>query len=202
MTPASSSSPDSASGWDASDDALVDAVLDGNDRAFRVVVHRYEPVVASTVIGMLGPGPQADDVGQEVMIRLYESLEQFRGDASLKTYVTRIAINASIDALRKRKRRRRRLFSRDDEEMHLNEPVVDASETVDERDRRTLVRRAIRQLDEHYRSVVVLRMLDGYSTKETADILGIADGTVLSRLYRAKQQLADLLHPHLEEGKP
>jgi RNA polymerase sigma-70 factor (ECF subfamily) len=202
VTPASSSLPDSASEWDASDDALVDAVLDGSDRAFRVLVHRYEPVVASTVLGMLGPGPQADDVGQEVMIRLYESLEQFRGDASLKTYVTRIAINASIDALRKRKRRRRRLFSRDDEEMHLNEPVVDASETVDERDRRTLVRRAIRQLDEHYRSVVVLRMLDGYSTKETADILGIADGTVLSRLYRAKQQLADLLRPHLEEGKP
>jgi RNA polymerase sigma-70 factor (ECF subfamily) len=55
------------------------------------------------------------------MIRLYESLERFRGEASLKTYVTRtrIAINASIDALRKRKRRRRRLCSRDDEEVHL-----------------------------------------------------------------------------------
>lgn len=200
--PTSSSSPGSFPGWDASDDALVDAVLDGNDRAFRVLVDRYEPVVASTVIGMLGPGPQADDVGQEVMIRLYESLERFRGEASLKTYVTRIAINASIDALRKRKRRWRRLFSRDDDEARLDEPVVDESESVDERERRTLVRRAIRQLDEHYRSVVVLRMLDGYSTKETADILDIADGTVLSRLYRAKQQLADLLRPHLAEDEP
>jgi RNA polymerase sigma-70 factor (ECF subfamily) len=64
VTPASSSSLDSASDWDASDDALVDAVLEGNDRAFRPLVRRYEPVVASTVIGLLGPGPQADDVGR------------------------------------------------------------------------------------------------------------------------------------------
>jgi RNA polymerase sigma-70 factor (ECF subfamily) len=204
----SSSSSSSASsrtrsfpGWEADDDVLVDAVLEGDDRAFRVLVDRYEPVVASTVIGMMGPGPQADDVGQEVMIRLYESLERFRGEASLKTYVTRIAINASIDALRKRKRRVRRLFSRDDE-AQLNEPVVDESETVDERERRALVRRAIRQLDEHYRSVVVLRMLDGYSTKETADILDIPDGTVLSRLHRAKQQLGELLRPYLGRDDP
>jgi len=182
----------------ASDDELIDAVLDGNDRAFRTLVQRYEPVVASTVIGMLGPGPGADDVGQEAMIRLYESLEQFRGEANLKTYVTRIAINASIDALRRRKRRTERLASRDDEERSLDEPVVDERSNAEVRERRTLVRRAIRELDDHYRLVVVLRMLEGHSTKETANILDIAHGTVLSRLHRAKQQLGDLLRPYLD----
>lgn len=194
-----SSSADPVPGPDATDDVLVDAVLEGNDRAFRWLVDRYEPVVAATVVGMLGPGQEADDVGQEVMIRLYESLDRFRGESSLKTYVTRIAMNASIDAIRKRKRRFQRFFSRDDEEVHVDEPSVDERTASEQEDRRRLVRRAIRQLDEHHRSVVVLRMMKGYSTKETAEILDIADGTVLSRLHRAKEKLADLLRPYLED---
>lgn len=185
-------------GSDAPDDVLIAATLAGETSAFRYLVLRYEPVVASTVIGMMGPGPEADDVGQETMIRLYRSLDRFAGTASLKTYVTRIAINASIDALRKRTRQQERLQSRDDETVHLTEPAENAEDDVEQRERSRLVRRAVRQLDEHYRSVVVLRLLDGYSTQETADILDLPYGTVLSRLHRAKDKLADWLRPLLD----
>ncbi len=72
---------------------LLRRAREGDDRAFRELVHRYEDRVAATIIGMLGPGPDAEDVGQETFIRLYRSLDGFRGDSSLATYVTRIAIN-------------------------------------------------------------------------------------------------------------
>lgn len=182
---------------DAPDAVLVEAARNGDTRAFGHLVARYEPVVAATVIGMMGPGPEADDVGQETMIRLYRALDQFDGTAQLKTYVTRIAINASIDALRVRQRRQRRMRSRDAPHPP-NEPPAHAETAIDRRERSRLVRRAVRQLDPPYRAVVVLRLLDGYSTQETAEILDIPYGTVLSRLHRAKKQLADWLRPLLD----
>ncbi|PEN05094.1 RNA polymerase subunit sigma-24 [Longimonas halophila] len=185
----------------ATDEALIAAVQAGDTGAFRYLVERYESVVAATVIGMLGPGPQADDVGQETMIRLYRSLDQFEGAARLKTYVTRIAINVSIDALRARKRRQNRLQSRD-AERPPDEPVGHANRTVERREQKRLVQQAVRQLDTPYRAVVVLRLLDGYSTQETADILEIPYGTVLSRLHRAKKRLADRLRPLLDADRP
>ena len=90
------------------DEELLARAGNGDHGAFRMLVERYEGRVAATVIGMLGPGQEADDVGQETFIRLYESLDTFRGDAKLSTYITRIAINQSLKALRRRKRWTRR----------------------------------------------------------------------------------------------
>ena len=87
-----------------SDETLLAGARAGDDRAFASLVERYEARVAATVVGMLGPGDEAEDVGQETFIRLYRYLDRYRGDASLGTYLTRIAMNLSLTALRKRKR--------------------------------------------------------------------------------------------------
>ena len=181
------------------DDALVARVRAGDERAFRQIVERYEGAVASTVIGMLGRGAEADDVGQEVFIRLYENLHQFRGDASLKTYLTRIAINQSLKSIRRQKRWWHRFTSRDDPTQTLAEPSVEGERIVDERVRADLVHDALQHLSADHRAVVVLRLLDGYSTAETAAMLDIPEGTVMSRLYRATNHLEDLLAPVLQE---
>jgi DNA-directed RNA polymerase specialized sigma24 family protein len=78
----------------------------GSHDAFKELVRRYEDRVAATVIGMVGSGPEAEDIGQEVFVRFYKHLDQFRGEAKLITYLTRIAINLSLNALRRRKRNR------------------------------------------------------------------------------------------------
>ena len=80
------------------DQELLDSARRGDASAFRSLVERYEGQVASTVIGMLGFGPEADDVGQETFIRFFKAMENFRGDSSLSTYLTRIAINQSLKA--------------------------------------------------------------------------------------------------------
>jgi RNA polymerase sigma-70 factor (ECF subfamily) len=179
------------------DDELLARVQDGDRRAFRILVERYQGLVAETVHGMLGRGAEAQDVGQETFIRFYKTLDRFRGDAKVSTYLTRIAINLSIDALRRRKRQRGRFVSRDDAGVRLHEPS--APHDPDAPERRALVHRAIEALDPKHRAVVVLRMIDGYSTRETAEILGIPQGTVLSRLARAEDKLEAILSPYLND---
>jgi RNA polymerase sigma-70 factor (ECF subfamily) len=77
----------------STEDQLIAATLQGNDDAFRRIVERYMDEVSRTVTGMLGAGPEIDDVVQEVFIKLHRSLHTFRGDAALKTFIIRMAIN-------------------------------------------------------------------------------------------------------------
>lgn len=176
------------------DRALIDRARAGDEAALRVLIERYEPQVAATVVGMLGPGDQADDVGQETFVRFYQSLDKFRGDAALGTYLTRIAINLSLNALERRKRQRWRFWSRDDEQAPPPEPSVDGRDEQAASERAQAVQAALDQLKPAFRAVVVLRMIEGYSTKETAALLEIAEGTVLSRLARGMKQLATILN--------
>lgn len=180
------------------DDVLLERARTGDHRAFQQLVERYESKVAATVVSMLGRGAEADDVGQETFIRFYRAMDQFKGNAALGTYLTRIAINQSLKALRRRQRWTERFFSRDDEEVFVAEPVVAPRDDVEEREQSELVQEALLRLGAKHRAVVVLRMLEGHSTRETADMLGIPEGTVMSRLSRALDQLEHLLGPMLD----
>lgn len=181
------------------DAVLVARARDGDSQAFGQIVRRYEDQVAGTIIGMLGPGAEAEDAGQETFIRFYRALDQYRGDANLGTYLTRIAINQALKALHRRKRWFERFWSRDDDAPPPADlqPLVDGNETVDASEREELVHRALDQLSDAHRAVVVLRLLEGYSTRETAEILDVPEGTVMSRLYRATSALETLLGPYL-----
>lgn len=176
---------------------LVAAARAGDDGAFAEIVRLCEPAVAATVYGMLGDCAEAEDVGQETFVRFYKSLDRFRGESSVKTYLVRIAINLSLNEIKRRKRRRL-FFSAKPVEEHLDLPAADGvgGESGD----RELVAKALESLDDKYKSVVVLRLLDGYSTNETAEILGIPVGTVLSRLARGQDRLRRVLAPLLKEG--
>lgn len=170
---------------------LVRQAQQGDKTAFSALVNRHEGTVAATVVGMLGPGDDAEDVGQNVFIRFYHALEDFRGDAALATYLTRIAINLSLNELRRRQRRRLLFMAPSHGEVRPDqEAQVDEEQS---RDTGEAVNMALQKLPPKYRSVAVLRMIQGYSTKETAKILGLPQGTVLSRLARAQEKLKDLL---------
>ena len=178
----------------SSDLALIARARVGDARAFRVLVERYEPVVASVVIGMMGSGDDADDVGQETFIRFHAALSQFRGDSTVSTYLRKIAMNLSLNALKRRTRDQSRLVRRDLAITPLHELSVAAID-MEQQERRDAVRRAVAQLGEKQRSVVVLRLLEGLSTNETADALQLPPGTVMSRLSRGMRELAQRLAP-------
>jgi len=190
----------------ATDAELIARARSGDDGAFAVLVDRYERAVAATVIGMLGAGDDADDVGQETFIRFHRALGSFRGESSLKTYLVHIAMNLSLNALKRRRRSVLRFVSRDSESddgdplVDLPEPRVGPEGDVDTKELQLLVRAAVRRLGEKHRAVVVLRMFHEYSTKEAAEILGVPEGTVLSRLSRAMKELESLLRPYVRAG--
>jgi RNA polymerase sigma-70 factor (ECF subfamily) len=179
------------------DEELLERARRGEDRAFALLVDRYQGIVAATAIGMLGPGDDAEDVGQETFIRFHRSMDRFRGESSIATYLTRIAINLSLTALKRRKRWTERFKASErglDFVADENDPVRDL-----ERQRRAeWVRVAIQTLSLKHRAVVVLRLIDGYSTRETAQILNVPQGTVMSRLARAM----DCLESQLKELEP
>jgi len=179
------------------DTALIDRARAGDEAAFRGLVERYESQVAATVVGMLGPGDEADDVGQETFMRFYQALSKFRGEAALGTYLTRIAMNLSLNAIKRRQRQRWRFWSRDDEKAPP-EPSFDGRDERAAQECGQAVHAALARLKPDFRAVVVLRTLDGYSTKETAELLEIAEGTVLSRLSRGMKQLETILKNEVE----
>ena len=164
-----------------SDEDLMRAARNGDMRAFRTIVDNNEDKVAGIVKSMLGDTPEALDIGQEVFIRFYESLEKFKGESSIGTYLVRIAINLSLNELKKRKRRNY-LFKPEEAGMNVN-----AENSVN--DLHEAVHHEVNKLDPDFKAVVTLRMIEGYSTKETADILNMPMDTVLSRLSRAQRKL-------------
>ncbi|MFH1943551.1 MAG: sigma-70 family RNA polymerase sigma factor [bacterium] len=175
------------------DEQLIAAFRGGDDSAFEKLIKRHESRVAATVIGMLGNCPEAEDVGQEVFIRFYRGIDKFRGESSVGTYLTRIAINLSLNELKKRKRRSM-LFSQKSNGNPSDIPAEGADNPYDAD--KEIIRRVVQTLHPDFRSVIVLRLMDGYSTKETAEILGIPEGTVLSRLARAQMKLKKILSPY------
>ncbi|UCC38969.1 MAG: sigma-70 family RNA polymerase sigma factor [Candidatus Aminicenantes bacterium] len=174
------------------DQELTARAWEGDNNAFNAIIKKFERQVAATVIGMLGYCTEAEDIGQETFIRFYRSLDKFRGDASVGTYLTRIAINLSLNEL-KRRQRGRKLFSSKSEEKIENVP--DKNSAMKNKDIKEIVQRGIEKLEPKLRSVIVLRLINGYSTKETANILSLPLGTVLSRLARAQMRLKEILTP-------
>jgi RNA polymerase sigma-70 factor, ECF subfamily len=173
------------------DNDLVSDSLNGNKLAFSEIVIRYRGMVARTVKGMLGDSVFSEDIGQEVFIRLFQSLSGFRGEAKLSTYIQKIAVNLTLNEIRRRKRFFSMFAHHGNDEMR----ELDVSDHgYEERwDAREIVNKALMMLEPKFRIIVVMRMLQGYSTKETAELLELPLGTVLSRLSRAQKQLKDIL---------
>ncbi|MCK4630205.1 MAG: RNA polymerase sigma factor, partial [Bacteroidales bacterium] len=119
--------------------------------------------------------------------------EKFRGDSALGTYITRIAINLSLNEIKKQKKVISLFYSRDNEEKEYDVP--EERDLENESDTKELVDKALLALKPEFRSVVVLRMLQGYSTKKAASILNVPAGTILSRLARAQKELRKIFEP-------
>ena len=166
---------------------LVAAAIDGDISAFESIVKKYEGMIAGIIISMIGDKDDADDIGQETFIRFYKSMNKFRGESKLGTYLARTAINLSLNEI---KRKKRRIFNSVDSE---NDSILGSYNDEHQRDTEELVNKALGQLDPKFRSILVLRHIQGFSTKETAEILGLPIGTVLSRLSRGQDRFKEII---------
>lgn len=177
--------------------SLVRAAQQGDRAAFRALYEQYEERVFRTALRLLGRRPEAEDLTQEVFVTAYRKLDTFDHRSSFATWLYRTTVNACYDAMRKKKRR-------SGSEGEMPDRAPDASllqaarsdspaDQAQQRELRQQVDTALQTLSPKLRTTFVLREIEGLSYQDIAQAMDCAEGTVASRLARAREQLADLL---------
>lgn len=188
------------------DHHLLEATLEGEEAAFAEIVRRYKNQLTNYIYRMTNDYELAIDIAQESFVRVYAAAERYHSSYAFSTYIYRIATNLAISELRRRKRRRMISLSsffqsRDGShqpcELDLPDrnPLQDATLVDDER--RSAVGRAIASLPDKYRAPLILRDIEGRSYEEIASILDMSEGTVKSRISRARAFLRDKLQTYI-----
>ncbi len=188
---------------------LVEAAKAGDQAAFGTLVEAYQDRIYGYLSRMLSDPTEAEDVAQETFVRAYRSLGRFRGASSFHTWLYRIASNLAIDVARKRKRQDGAAYSLDapmeigDDEYGREIPDdTNAPEDISEqREVQQTVRRAMGELPEKLRDVIVLYELQGESYEDIAESLDVPLGTVKSRLFNARGQLKEKLQGMVASGE-
>jgi RNA polymerase sigma-70 factor (ECF subfamily) len=190
----------------ASDDAtVVTAFLAGEERGFSELVDRYQTRLLNFIYRTIGDRDRAEDLVQEVFIRVYRHLHRFDRSKKFSTWAFTIASNLAKNELRNRSRNPLVLFqtlqgSNDDEErpLQFEDTTSRPDDLYRKRHLRELVEDTVAKLPEHHRQVFVLRELEGKSYEEIADITACNLGTVKSRLNRARTAFAAIIEPHID----
>ena len=176
---------------------IIRSVLRGNVNDFEKLVTAYEKNVYNIALRMVGDPEDAADMTQETFIKAYRALSSFRGDSKFSSWLYRIASNVCLDFLRSRSRHPQVSLSTVDEDDRATFELPDMRQNPEEQLMKKLgmeaVRRGLEQLPEQQRQILVLRELGGLSYAELAQTLGLEEGTVKSRIFRARKRLCALL---------
>ena len=186
-----------------SDFELVQNAARGDESAFEELVKKYQQKVYAIAFGIAHNQQDALDITQEVFIKIYRKLKNFRGASSFYTWLYRITANLSIDF----QRRRKKVTQVDFDEKILEEPTLEArmgedkkydpSEILERKEIHGAILKAIEMLPEDQRTAVVLRELENLSYKEIAEAMNCSLGTVMSRLHYGRKKLQETLSPIL-----
>jgi len=202
----------SAIGIGTEDAALVAALKAGSEEAFGILIAQYSQPLYSLIARSLQDPADAADITQEVFIKVFRSVGSFHGDASLRTWLYRIALREASNQRRWWSRHKRQEITIDapvqsgegeesDESISLSGLLMDGAgspyDHAAQAEMKLRVEEALRQLPEAFRTVVILREMEGFCYEEIAEILDVPAGTVKSRLTRGRSALKQIL---VEQG--
>lgn len=190
------------------DQQLVERAQRGDKRAFDLLVVKYQRKLARLLSQFIRDAAEVEDVTQETFIKAYRSLSSFRGDSAFYTWLYRIGINAAKNFLVAQKRRASTTTNEFDIEVaenfeegsQLRELNTPENELMSKQIAQT-VHQALQALPEELRSAITLREIEGLSYEEIASIMSCPTGTVRSRIFRAREAIADKLQSVMEIGK-
>jgi len=193
----------SALSWGRDEADLVHELQAGSETAFDWLVTHYHGPVYNLILGMLGDTSDAADGTQEVFLKAFRGIRNFRQGSSLKTWLYRIAIREALNHKRWFKRHLQKNVSIDaePEEGHARIEIEDLCATPFDQlaalEIQTVVHSALQQIPEIFRSAVILRDLEGLSYEEVSEVLECSVGTVKSRILRGRRALKEILEPLL-----
>lgn len=187
---------------------LVAQLRAGDEAAYEQVVRAYGGRLLAVARRILNSEEDARDVVQDAFMNAFKNLDRFEGNAKLSTWLHRIAVNAALMKLRTRKRKPEQsidsLLPAFMDDGHHEERFQSWDEPVDKlmerAETRELVRKQIDALPDSYRTVLVLRDIEGLDTEETANVLGLSVNATKIRLHRARQALRTMLAPHFRSA--
>ncbi len=193
------------------DRALVEKAQKGDRAAFRKLVERHQRRAFAIAIGLVRDENDARDIVQEAFLRVYRSLDRFKGGSSFFTWLYRIVTNLAIDLMRKPARREAELFDNpnisEDAEAFPFLARIDGADPIDVVRRKEIAGRiqaALDALPPYHRSVIIMREVEGMSYQEMAEAMEVSKGTIMSRLFHARQKLQRALADCYREyaGRP
>jgi len=187
--------------------SLIDRVVDGDHEAFADLLKPYERMIYVTALSVLGNEADAEEAAQEAILKAFRGLPRFRKESKFSTWLVQIVINESKMKLRKD---RRRLYDSLDEGIQNEDGDYTPrdfadwreipSEALENQELRQALATALATLPAKYRSVLVLRDVQQLSIRETADLLGLSEANVKTRLSRARLQMRDALAPGIMDN--
>ena len=192
---------------DARDEAeLIRRLQQRDERAFVLCVRTYQDKVYGLIYRMLGNHAEAQDVAQEVFVTVFKSIDSFRGESKLSTWLYRIAANHCKNRIKYLRRRAHKATTELDAHAEralqnspsstLGEGQAGPAEVLEGAQLEQIVQRAINKLDEEPRLLLVLRDVEEMSYEEIMQVTGLPEGTVKSRLHRARQALKEEIARH------
>ena len=198
----------SAIGFSTEEASLIADLKAGSEDAFAMLIAQYQQPIYSLIARSLSDPADAADMTQEVFLKVFRSIRRFHGDSSLRTWLYRIALREASNQRRWWSRHKRREVTIDtppsgceEDAPSLAQLLADSHGTplehAEQAEVRASVEAALRLLPEAFRTVVVLREIEGLAYEEIAEVLEVNLGTVKSRLTRGRTLLRDLLRPTL-----
>lgn len=173
---------------------LIARLQKRDEAAFEELIRQYEKKVYTLCFRMCGNSEDAEEAAQDAFLALWRGIDRFRQESSLSTWIYRLATNACIDTLRRRKKQSGSV-SLDDEELFVDAVGTSPQpqETVEHRETQKLLQEGLSALPEEYRKVLILREIEGLSYTEIAESASIELGTVKSRISRGRSLLRNFL---------
>ncbi len=174
---------------------IVRAAARGDEAAFEKLVLAHQKHVYSLALKLTGSAEDAMDASQDAFLKAFQNLRSFRGESRVSVWLYRLTYNASMDILKKSRRGTLVPLPADEEgaELEIPDPSPTPDEEVQHREELREVRDALGQLDEDKRRILLMREYNGMSYQDIAEALGLEEGTVKSRLARARAALAEIL---------
>ena len=179
-----------------SEKQIIEKVLGGDANAFEELVLKYEKTVYNLALRMVGNRDDAFDMAQEAFIKAYANLPSFRGDSKFSVWIYRITTNVCLDFLRSKSRKRHVSLTADDDEdvqLDIPDPSSDPERQLMQKISMQTVEQGLQALPGKQRQILVMRELGGMSYAEIGEALSLEEGTVKSRIFRARKRLCAFL---------
>ena len=185
---------------------LIERLKKGDDAAFRSIVETRKDLVYNTALGLLQSAEDAEDAAQEVFIKVYESIHQFKGESAFSTWLYRIAVTKSLELIRSRKRKKRFAFitgllGENNELRHDPPEFLHPGVQLDNKERSTVLFQSIAKLPENQRIAFSLHKVEGIPYQEIAEIMNLSVSAIESLIHRAKANLRKDLESFYKKNK-